>query len=71
MRFREDNPEDLVRARAEIAAWRAPAPGWGQAEELVAAVGHRFHRNYAPVLHAVLFVVDRHRAHKITGPGQR
>ena len=70
MRFREDNPEDLVRARAEIAAWRAQHPG-GTGEELVAAVGHRFHRNYAPVLHAVLFVVDRHRAHKITGPGQR
>ena len=41
----------------------------GTAEELVTAVGPRFHRDYIPVLHAVLFAVDRHRAHKITGPG--
>ena len=70
MRFREDNPEDLVRPRVEVVAWRAQHPG-GTGEELVAAVGHRFHRDYAPVLHAVLFAFERHRAHKITDPGPR
>jgi hypothetical protein len=69
VRFREDNPEDLARARAEVAAWRAGHPA-GTGEELVAAIGHRFHRDYAPVLRAVLFAVDRHRAHQVTSPGR-
>jgi hypothetical protein len=70
VRFREDNPEDLARARTEVAAWRAGHPA-GTGEELVAALGHRFHRDYAPVLRAVLFAVDRHRAHQVTSPGRR
>jgi hypothetical protein len=69
VRFREDSPENLVRARAEVAAWRAQHPT-GAGEELVAALGHRFHRDYGPVLRAVLFAVDRHRAHQVTGPGR-
>lgn len=69
MRFREDNPEDLARARAEVAAWRDRNPA-GTAEDLVAVIGHRFHRNYAPVLRAVLFAADRHRAHQVTSPGR-
>lgn len=70
MRFREDNREDLARARIEVAAWRAGQPA-GTGEELIAALGHRFHRDYGPVLRAVLFAVDRHRAHQVTGPGWR
>jgi hypothetical protein len=66
MRFREDNPEDLARARTEVAAWRAQHPA-GTGEDLVAAVGFRFHRDYSPVLRAVLFAVDRHDAHRVAG----
>lgn len=66
MRFRDDNPEDLARARAEVAAWRAQHHA-GTGEELVAAIGHRFHHDYGPVLRAVLFAVDRHNARRITG----
>ena len=65
MRFREDNSEDLARARAEVAAWRVQHRS-GTSEELVAAIGHRFHRDYGPVLRAVLFAVDRHNARQIT-----
>jgi hypothetical protein len=70
MRFREDNPEDLARARAEVAAWRAEHPT-GTGEDLMAAIGRRFRRDYSPVLRAVLFAVDRHRSHRVTSPGQR
>jgi hypothetical protein len=66
VRFREDNPEDLTRARAEVAAWRARHPA-GTGEDLAAAIGHRFHRDYGPVLRAVLFAVDRHNARQVTG----
>jgi hypothetical protein len=69
MRFRENSPEDLARARVEVAAWRDQHPA-GTGEELVAALGHRFHRDYRPVLRAVLFAVDRHRAHQVTSPGR-
>jgi hypothetical protein len=69
MRFREDSPEDLARARMEVAAWRAQHPV-GTGGDLVAAVGHRFHRDYGPVLRAVLFAVDRHSAHQVTGTGR-
>jgi hypothetical protein len=66
MRFREDSPENLARACAEVAVWRDQHPA-GTGEELVAAIGHRFHRDYGPVLRAVLFAVDRHHARKVTG----
>jgi hypothetical protein len=66
MRFREDSPEDLARARAEVAVWRDQHPA-GTSEELVAAIGGRFHRDYGPVLRAVLFAVDRHHARQVTG----
>lgn len=69
MRFREDNPEELPRARTEVAAWRDQHPA-GTGEQLVAVLGHRFHRDHAPVLRAVLFAVDRHRAHQVTSPGR-
>ena len=66
MRFREDSPEDLDRARAAVAAWRDRNSA-GTAEELLAAIGHQFHQDYAVVLRAVLFAVDRHRARQVTG----
>ena len=64
MRYREDKPEDLDRARAAVAAWREQNPE-GTSEELVAAIGGEFHKDYGVVLRAVLFAVDSHGA-KIT-----
>jgi hypothetical protein len=66
VRFREDRPGELERARAEVAVWRDQHPA-GTGEELVVAIGGRFHRDYGPVLRAVLFAVDRHHARKVTG----
>ncbi len=66
MRFREDKPEDLDRARAAVAAWRAQHPQ-GTADELVADLGSQFHPDYGPVLRAVLFAADRHRARLSAG----
>ena len=65
MRFREDTHDDLARARAAVADWRSQNP-LGTDQELLAAVGHQFHRDWAVVLRAVLFVVDRHRAREVT-----
>ena len=66
MRFREDNPAEAATVRAAVAAWRDQVLA-GTGEDLVAAVGHQFHRDYSVVLRAVLFAVDRHRARQITG----
>lgn len=66
MRSREDNPAELARARAAVASWRDQNPA-GNAEELIAAIGHRFHRDYDVVLRTMLFAVDRHRARQVTG----
>ena len=65
MRFRDDNPADLARARSAVTAWRDQNPA-GMGDELVAAVGRRFHPDYGVVLRAVLFAVDRHRAREVT-----
>jgi len=66
VRFREDKPADLARARAAVTAWRDHNPV-GTSDELVAAVGRQFHPDYGVVLRAVLFAVDRHRAREVTG----
>jgi hypothetical protein len=66
VRYREDTPGELARARAAVAAWRDRNPA-GTGEDLLAAIGHQFHRDYGVVLRAVLFAVDRHRARQITG----
>ena len=66
MRFREDKPGDLARARAAVAAWRGQNPG-GTSEELVAAIGCQFHPDYGVVLRALLFAAGRHQARVITG----
>jgi hypothetical protein len=34
---------------------------------MLAAIGGQFHRDYAVVLRAVLFAVDRHAARVVTG----
>ena len=66
MRYRKDNPADLDRARTAVTAWRDHNPA-GTDEDLIAAVGGQFHRDYRVVLRAVLFALDRHRAREITG----
>jgi hypothetical protein len=66
MRLRDDNSAELARARAAVAGWRDQNPA-GNAEELIVAIGHRFHHDYEAVLRAVLFAVDRHRARQVTG----
>jgi hypothetical protein len=65
MRYREDTPELLARARAAVTVWRDQNPA-GTVEDLVAAIGHQFHRDYGVVLRALLFAVDRHRARQVT-----
>ena len=70
MRFRDDNPADLARARTAVTAWRDQNPAETGAE-LVAAVGRQFHPDYGVVLRAVLFAVDRHRAREVTGIAAR
>ncbi len=76
MRYRENKPGDLDRARAAVAAWRSQNPG-GTSEDLVAAIGHQFHPDYGVVLRALLFAADRHQARQVTGaagsavPGRR
>ena len=66
MRFRDDNPADLARARTAVTAWRDQNRA-GTSGELVAAVGRQFHPDYGVVLRAVLFAVDGHRAREVTG----
>jgi len=66
VRYREDRAEDLARARAAVAAWRDRNPA-GTGEDLLAAIGCQFHRDYGVVLRAVLFAVDRHRARQVNG----
>jgi len=66
MRYREDKPGDLDRARAAVAAWRGQNPE-GTAEQLVADIGCQFHPDYGVVLRALLFAADRHQARVITG----
>ena len=66
VRYREDTPGELTRARAAVADWRDRNPA-GTGEDLLAEIGRQFHRDYGVVLRAVLFTVDRHRARQITG----
>ena len=65
VRYREDTPGELARARAAVATWRDRNPA-GTGEELLAAIRHQFHRDYGVALRAVLFAVDRHGAHQVT-----
>ena len=58
MRFREDHPADLDRARTAVAQWREQNPA-GTQDQLLAALSPQFHPDYTPVLRAVLFTHDR------------
>ncbi len=66
MRFREDKPEDLQRARAAVTQWRQEHPD-GTAEEMLAAVRPEFHKDYGPVLRALLFRADLRPAQVTAG----
>ena len=60
MRFREDKPGDLERARTAIAQWREQNPE-GTEDQLTATLGPQFHPDYGPVLRGALFALDRAR----------
>jgi hypothetical protein len=66
VRFREDRPEDLDRARTAAREWRQQHPA-GTEAQFVAAVGGDFHKDYAPVLRAVLFAAGSRDAKITTG----
>jgi len=66
VRCRDDKPQDLDRARAAVAVWRQENPA-STAEEMVAAIGHMYRRDWAPVLRAVLYVTDKHAAREACG----
>jgi len=58
MRYREDTPAELARARAAMQAWRQQNPG-GTAEELAGAIGGQFHPDYAVVLRGFIFAAEQ------------
>jgi hypothetical protein len=66
VRYREDTPGELARARATVAAWRNRNPT-GTGEEMLAATGRQFHQDYSVVLRTVLFAVDRRLVRQVTG----
>jgi hypothetical protein len=66
VRYREDNPADLARARAAVAEWREANPD-GTREQLVADLGPRFRAGYGVVLRGVLSAVDRDRSRQVPG----
>jgi hypothetical protein len=47
VRFREDNPEDLDRARALVKQWRDEHPQ-GAPDEMAAALAGQFRAGYEP-----------------------
>jgi hypothetical protein len=66
VRFREDKPEDLERAREAVQEWRAANPK-GTAGQMLAALAGQFHQDYGPVLRSVLFRTDLYDAKVTTG----
>ena len=66
MRYRDWKSADLDCARAAVGEWR-DANLEGTREQMLAALGPRFHPDYAIVLRGVLFAVDRNRARAVTG----
>jgi hypothetical protein len=55
-----------ARARQEVTEWRDQHPG-GSYDEMVAALLDDFPNDYSPALRGMLYAVDRHQAHQITG----
>ena len=66
MRYRDDKPETLERARTAVAAWREQHPD-GTYEQLVYDLGPDFPDGYGPVLRSVLFSIELHQAKIATG----
>jgi hypothetical protein len=66
VRFRDDKPGDLDRARTAVREWRERYPQ-GTAEQLVSDLAGQFHPDYGPVLRGVLFAVDCNGAKITTG----
>jgi hypothetical protein len=66
VRFREDTEEHQARAREAIRAWRDENPG-GSTSEMLAALRPGFHKDYEPVLRAILFRADLRDAKVTTG----
>ncbi len=66
MRFRENSEKEQARARGAVRAWRDAHPD-GSPEEMLADLGPSFHKDYGPVLRAMLFRADLHDAHVTTG----
>jgi len=66
VRFRDDTPQLLARARATVAAWREQHPQ-GTYDELIDDLGPDFPRDYEPVLRSVLFASERHGANVLDG----
>jgi hypothetical protein len=66
MRFRDDKPGDLDRARMVVREWRKQHPQ-GTAEQLVCDLAGHFHADYAVVLRGVLFAIDSHDTKITTG----
>ena len=66
MRFRDDTEKDQVRAREAVRAWRDEHPD-ASPDDMLAALGPRFHPDYGPVLRAVLFRADLRDAKVTTG----
>jgi hypothetical protein len=66
MRFSENRPEDLARARTAAREWRERNPQ-GTAEQLIANIGSQFHPDYGTVLRGILFAIDSHGSKITTG----
>jgi len=66
VRYRDDKPETLERARTAVAAWREQHPD-GTYEQLVADLGPDFPDGYGTVLRSVLFVLERRNAKLLAG----
>jgi hypothetical protein len=66
VRFREDTEAERSRARDAVRAWREENPD-GSLDEMLAAVAPDFHKDYGPLLRAVLFRADLRDAHVTPG----
>jgi hypothetical protein len=66
MRFRDEKPGDLDRARMAVREWREQHPQ-GTSEQLVFDLAGQFHPDYAVVLRGVLFAIDSHGTKITTG----
>ena len=67
MRFRDEKPGDMDRAREAVRQWRARHPA-GTPDQLVTDIGGDFHYGeWAPVLRSLLYLEDRHTARAVCG----